>query len=220
MHENHDHEEARVSEQLPRPVGLSRGKWLGALIFIVSGMFVFAYANAEFFVLLCQKVGILEPDSRALRGAIGEREPGRGLDVYFSANVEDGLPMTFQARRSFQRTRVNERTINDYNFVNLSNEEIYFRPVHSLSPFRAGREEVLLLEKCFCFDEQVIGPGESYTLPIVYAFTDELDDNTHSIQMNYTLFRSSKEAYDAFHAGEETEPVSHSDPGEGGESGQ
>lgn len=212
MSDSHENEHAPVSERLPRPPGLTRGKWLAALIILVSGMFVFAYANAEFFVLLCQKVGILEPNPTSLRATIGEGEPGRSLDVYFSANVEDGLPLTFTARRSFQRTRVNERTINDYSFVNLSNETIYFRPVHSLSPFRAGREDVLLLEKCFCFDEQKIGPGESYTLPVVYAFTDRLDDNTHSIQMNYTLFRSTRQAYEAFHANEEREPVSHSIP--------
>lgn len=181
---------------------MSRTKsiWLGALAVLVAGMFGFAYLNAEFFIMLCQKVGLLEPDSSALRGTIADAEPGRSIDVYFSANVGDDLPMAFRPARAFQRTRLNERTINDYTFVNMSNQEIYFRPVHSVSPIRAGRENTLVLEKCFCFDEQKIGPGETYTLPVVYSFNENLDDNVHTIQMNYTLFRSTRANYEAFYA--------------------
>jgi cytochrome c oxidase assembly protein subunit 11 len=189
-----------IDERLPGARKSAKGMWLTALALLVGGMFAFAYLNAEFFIMLCQKVGILEPNPSSLRGTIADATPGRPIDVYFSANVGDGLPIAFTATRSFQKTRLNERTMNDYKFVNLSNQEIYFRPVHSVSPFRAGREEVLILEKCFCFDEQKIGPGETYILPIVYSFSDKLEDNVHVIQMNYTLFQSTREAYDAFYS--------------------
>lgn len=194
-----------INERLPSGVGRRKQLWMGGLALLVAGMFGFAYLNAEFFVMICQKIGLLDADSSSLRGTIVEGEPGRPIDVYFAANVGDNLPMAFRPARAFQKTRLNVRTINDYTFVNLSNEEIYFRPVHSVSPMRAGREGTMVLEKCFCFDEQKIGPGETYTLPIVYSFTENLDENTHTIQMNYTLFRSNRANYEAFYARAENE---------------
>ena len=191
-----------VDEQIPSDRRPSKARMLAIVSVIVVGMFGFAYANAEFFVLLCQKAGILQPPASQLAGTMMEdQEEGRSLDVYFSAHVSDNLPIAFSVKNAFQRTAVNKRTINDYSFVNLSKETIYFNPVHAVSPHKAGLENVLVLEKCFCFDVQKLEPGERYSLPVQYIFTDSIDPGTYVVRMNYTLFPSTKERYDSFHAG-------------------
>ena len=176
------------------------------LAFLVVGMFVVAYANAEFFVMICQRVGLLSADPQDLRGeVVGEGEPGRKLEVYFTAQVNDNLPIVMSVDNKYQKTNVNVRTINDYRFTNLSDRTIYFKPVHDVYPNRAGAPEVMLLTKCFCFDLQKIEPNQKYSLPVEYTFTDDLDPKVSTIRMSYTGFPSSKEAYDAFIAAEEAE---------------
>ena len=187
----------RQDERLPGNPNRRRYIHLAVLAGVVIGMFGFAYANAEFFIMVCQRAGLLSEDPSRLRTEIVEGEPGRPLEVYFSANVADRLPIAFSVDNSYQRTRINQRAINDYRFVNLSDRTIYFRPVHDVSPVQAGRDRVMELEKCFCFELQKIGPGESYSLPVVYRFTDELDERTRTIRMSYTLFESDKASYDA-----------------------
>jgi cytochrome c oxidase assembly protein subunit 11 len=203
-------EPLEAHDELPAARTSRKNRHLAVLVVLVVGMFAFAYANAEFFVMVCQKIGILQPDAQNLRGEITETEGGRPIDVYFSGNVSDNLPIAFSVRESFQRTRVGARTINDYTFVNLSNRTIYFRPVHSVSPHKAGLDDTLILEKCFCFDEQKIEPGERYTLPVVYSFSNKLANTTFVIKMNYTLFPSTKEAYERSLAA--PKKPSHSEP--------
>lgn len=177
----------------------SSTRWLVVLTFLSLGMFGFAYANAQFFVMICQKVGLIAPPPTANRSEIDTTKPlGRPLEVYFSAEVNDGLPIVFTVKNRYQKVRVNERAQNDYRFVNTSNKTIYFKPVHDVSPLSAGKSETLVLEKCFCFDLQKIEPFQTYTLPVVYTFNETLEEGVSTLKMAYALFPSDKESYDAF----------------------
>lgn len=199
MHET-THERLPQSERIPTGgAGTEQKKliWASALLVFVIGMVAFAYANAELFAALCQRVGILPADVEMAEG-VTPMEKGRPLDVYFSANVNDGLPITLSVVNRFQKTNVGVAKLNDYRFTNLSDRTIYFRPVHDIFPIEAGTSDILLLTKCFCFDLQKIEPHQTYTLPVEYTFTDKLDEKVRTIRMDYTLFPSSKEAYEEF----------------------
>ncbi len=171
--------------------------WLALLSVIVAGMFGFAYANAEFFTLICQKIGLYGATANQLKTdpAPDGRVEGHPVDVYFTATVADGLPLAFSVKERFQKTRLNARTLNEYRFTNLADRTIYFRPVHDVQPTRANNVDTLELTKCFCFDLQKIDAGQSYMLPVEYTFTDVLD-GTRVLTMNYTLFPSTKADYE------------------------
>ena len=176
--------------------------YLGVLAFVALGMFGFAYANAKYFVMFCQRIGLLTTDPTHIRSTIAPTANGRPLDVYFTAHVNDNLPISFSVAKAYQTTAVGAPEMNDYTFSNLSDQTIYFRPVHDIAPMRAGDEGTMVLEKCFCFTEQKILPGQKYSLPVKYTFTDKLDQSTQVINMSYTLFRSTQEAYERSQAAE------------------
>jgi cytochrome c oxidase assembly protein subunit 11 len=193
------HEQIPGHDRVPSSMTNKRaGKYLVALLVLVIGMTAFAYANAEWFVMICQRAGIISTPPEDLRGvaAAPGQEPGRPLDVYFAANVNDGLPIAFTVEKRFQKAHVGETAINYYRFTNLSDRTLYFRPVHDVNPIQAGQADVMLLTKCFCFDMQKIDPHQTYSLPVDYTFTDKLEDATRTIRMNYSLFPSTKAAYD------------------------
>ncbi|MDX2177380.1 MAG: cytochrome c oxidase assembly protein [Candidatus Sumerlaeia bacterium] len=171
---------------------------LAILAVIGVGMFGFAFANAPLFVMICRKIGLIA-EAPKQTDAVDAPDASRPLQVYFLAN-SNGLPVSFSVKRAVQDIAVGERAMNEYRFVNLSNERIYFRPVHDVSPVDAGRDEILHLEACFCFDEQVIEPRQEYVLPVIYRFDPALRGEVNRITMSYTLFLSDRVSYEKFHA--------------------
>lgn len=151
-------------------------------------MFLFAFLNVPLFRMYCLKVGIaIAPNAKA----DGEsKSKDRQVTVLFTSVVAENAPILFKPRDSFQTIKVGETARNEYTFQNLSNDTIYFRPVHSVLPENAATK--LTLSKCFCFDDQVILPHQKYTLPVLYSFKSDLDPEVENITMHYTLFPKAK----------------------------
>jgi cytochrome c oxidase assembly protein subunit 11 len=187
-----------IDERLPDTAARGRRmqRQLFVLLLLGGGMFGFAFANSRFFYRLCEAIGVVAARPEDVRGTISETADGRPLDVYFDAAVNDNLPLSFRAKESYQRIKQGGRAMNEYTFVNLSQKTIYFRPVHDIAPTEAGAKDILVLEKCFCFDEQKIEPGQQYTLPVVYSFGEKLSADVRVINMRYSLFWSTKERYE------------------------
>jgi cytochrome c oxidase assembly protein subunit 11 len=187
-----------VNERLPgaKPMNPKAKRYLIGLTMLVVGMFGFAYANAEFFVMVCRKVGLLAEEPNALRAEIVEGELGAPIDVYFSATTADNLPIVFTVNTRVQKGRVGQRLINDYRFVNTSNQTVYFKPIHDVFPIRAGAPDAMILEACFCFTHQKLEPFETRTMPVIYTFTDKIGE-TQVLRMSYSLHRSDKGSYEA-----------------------
>jgi len=199
MIENDD----KATESLPRTPRPNSGKatnYLLILTILTLGMFGFAYANAQWFVLICQEVGLLTKPAVASRGIAEEAAVGRPLEVYFTASANDNIPIAFSARESYQKSNIGKVRRNEYTFVNLSNQRIYFKPVHDVSPTIKNLDDVLILQKCFCFEQQLIEPRQTYTLPVEYVFNDKLDPAIDVISMRYSLFPSTKADYEASQA--------------------
>lgn len=162
------------------------------LFLILAGlgifMFVFAFINVPLFRMYCQKVGIaIAPNSKA---GSHQKSSGREVTVMFTSVVANNAPILFKPKDSFQTIKLGETFKNEYRFMNLSNDTIYFRPVHSVLPEDAATK--LTLSKCFCFDDQVILPHQEYILPVLYSFKADLDSEVENITMHYTLFPKEK----------------------------
>lgn len=157
---------------------------------VVVGMLVFAYVNVPLFRMYCQRVGIaISPNTEA---KVNLAPVDRKVTVLFTGVVADDMPIAFKADKAFEEIKLGEESKTSYHFVNLSNDTIYFRPVHSVLPEKAAAR--LSLIKCFCFDDQIILPRQSYTLPVVYSFASDLDPEVERITFHYTLFRKDLKA--------------------------
>ncbi|OGC76445.1 MAG: hypothetical protein A2Z27_04505 [candidate division Zixibacteria bacterium RBG_16_50_21] len=155
---------------------------------VVVSMLAFAYVNVPLFRMYCQKVGIaIAPNNEAKADL---QKTDREVTVLFTGVVADDMPIVFKADKAFDEIKLGEESKTSYHFVNLSDDTIFFRPVHSVLPENAATK--LTLKKCFCFDDQTILPGQSYTLPVVYSFASDLDTSIERITFHYTLFKKDK----------------------------
>ena len=105
----------------------------------------------------------------------------------FMGVVAGSAPIGFEAVEPIKTVHTGEETKTSYRFVNLSNDTIRFRPVHSILP--EGAAIRFSLKKCFCFDDQTLLPKQEVTMPVIFLLASDLDSNIEQVTLSYTLFQ-------------------------------
>jgi cytochrome c oxidase assembly protein subunit 11 len=160
---------------------------LWILIPVVLLMFGFTFVQIPLFGKFCQAIGIsLSPQSDGKEGGTG-----RMVKVLFTGIAADRLPVVFQPKQALQSVEVGARFSNEYRFVNLSDDSVFFRPVHSILPEAAAKKYTMM--KCFCFNDQALGPHEAKTFPVIALLSSDLDPQVSEVTVNYTLFKKARD---------------------------
>jgi len=166
----------------------------GALALLVLLMFSFAYANVPLFKLFCARLGIGGAGKAAIQGGdppapmsstagpIEQRE----ILVDLMGVTASGLPVRFKPSVPSVTTIPGKSVHLSYDFVNLSDDSVFFRAVHSIVPVQAAREFQLI--QCFCFEDQTLGPRETRTLPVYFALSPRMPIGIEEMTLSYTLF--------------------------------
>lgn len=167
-----------------------------ACVFTVMLMTGAAFAAVPLYQLFCQVTGFDGTVKRA------EVAPDKVLDetvlIRFDTNVR-GLPMTFRAEQVSQRVRIGETGIAFFDVTNTSDRPIHATAAYNVVPERAGPYFQKL--QCFCFEGQVIAPGQTMKFPVQYFVAPEIATDRESrgvreITLSYTFYPT-KGAQDA-----------------------
>jgi cytochrome c oxidase assembly protein subunit 11 len=172
---------------------------------LVLVMFTFAYANVPLFQLFCerfglsgsgkaaQKGGAVVPGRAASRGGLVSPMSsatgdvlGREVRVKFMGVVGSGLPVRFGPSTPALSIHPGKPVRLSYNFVNMSDDSVFFRAVHSIVPVEAAKEFQLI--QCFCFEDQALAPRETRDLPVYFALSPRFPLDVEEIILNYSLF--------------------------------
>lgn len=154
----------------------------------VLGMTGAAYAAVPLYRLFCQVTGF----DGTVRKA--DKAPDTILDqvvtIRFDTNVRD-LPMTFKAEQVTQRVRIGETGLAYFEVTNTSDQPISGTAAYNVVPESAGPYFQKL--QCFCFEAQVIQPGQTMDFPIQYFVAPELAtdpeaDGIREITLSYTFY--------------------------------
>ncbi|WP_374515745.1 cytochrome c oxidase assembly protein [Brevundimonas sp.] len=163
------------------------------LIAIACGVGVMAMTGAAFaavplYRMFCQVTGFDGTVKRA------EAAPTVQLDetvlIRFDTNVR-GLPMTFRAEQVSQRVRIGETGIALFDVTNTSDAPISAKAAYNVVPERAGPYFQKL--QCFCFEEQILQPGQTVKFPVQYFVAPEMATDRESrgvseITLSYTFY--------------------------------
>lgn len=157
---------------------------VGTVMFMTGA----AFAAVPLYQLFCQVTGF---DGTTMRA---DKPSDVVLDqtvlVRFDTNVR-GLPMTFRAEQVSQRVRIGETGIAYFDVTNTSDQPINATAAYNVVPERAGPYFQKL--QCFCFEGQVIQPGETQKFPVQYFVAPELATDRESrgvreITLSYTFY--------------------------------
>ncbi|MPZ32521.1 MAG: cytochrome c oxidase assembly protein [Rhodospirillales bacterium] len=160
----------------------------------VGGMLALAYAASPLYDMFCRATGFGGTPQVAQEG---ERPVlSRTVNVRFDSNVDANLPWRFTPLEREVKVKLGEERLVHYRVTNLSQRPIVGTSTYNVTPEAAGAWFNKL--QCFCFTEQLLLPGQSVDMPVVFFVDPEMDkdrryDNVRTITLSYTFFEAKTE---------------------------
>ena len=161
-----------------------------SLLAIVAGMIMLSYASVPLYRMFCKYTGFggTTQDAVKLPDHISNRE----MTIMFNTDVMPELPWKFASEQRKIKIKLGEQKLVFFKATNEGSEPLKGVSTFNVTPDAAGLYFMKI--KCFCYDAQLIQPGETVTMPVSF-FIDpslqenhELDDLT-TITLSYTFFK-------------------------------
>ena len=164
----------------------------------VGGMLALAYAASPLYDMFCRATGFGGTPQVAQEGAQNADRPvlGRTVNVRFDSNVDANLPWRFMPLEREVKVKLGEERLVHYRVTNVSQRPIVGTSTYNVTPETSGAWFNKL--QCFCFTEQLLLPGQSMDMPVVFFVDPEMDkdrryDNVRTITLSYTFFEAKTE---------------------------
>ncbi|MGR3514055.1 MAG: cytochrome c oxidase assembly protein [Paracoccaceae bacterium] len=154
---------------------------------VILTMGTLAWASVPLYDLFCRVTGWggATDVADAAPGAITEE-----VTVRFDASNAAGMPWEFEPVELKQRIRIGEEGLAFYEAYNPTNRPIAGTASFNVSPFSAGAYFSKI--QCFCFELQVLEPGQRVSMPVSYFVEPEILDDADArfvktITLSYTF---------------------------------
>ena len=114
----------------------------------------------------------------------------RTVTVKFIAARERGMPWTFEPLQTSMDIRIGETGLAFYRATNPTDVPVAGSASFNVTPFSAGGYFSKI--QCFCFEEQVLQPGQSVDMPVTFFVDPEMVNDqeagmVHTITLSYTF---------------------------------
>ncbi|UWQ13531.1 cytochrome c oxidase assembly protein [Aliiroseovarius sp. M344] len=159
-------------------------KMVGVVILMGS----LSWASVPFYDWFCRVTGF------GGETAVAERGSDVVLDqtvlVRFDASKERGMPWDFKPMQHEMEIKLGETGLAFYEAYNPTNRPVAGTASYNVAPFAAGGYFTKI--DCFCFEEQVLQPGERVTMPVTFYVDPEILDDREAkylkaITLSYTF---------------------------------
>jgi cytochrome c oxidase assembly protein subunit 11 len=113
------------------------------------------------------------------------------IKIRFDASLERDMPWEFKPVQREMTLRIGETGLAFYEAYNPTDRPVAGSASYNVAPFDAGGFFAKI--DCFCFEEQVLEPGESVEMPVTFYVDPEIVDDrdakyTKSITLSYTFY--------------------------------
>ena len=165
-----------------------------SLVVVFAGMLGLAYAASPLYEAFCKATGFAGTPRVALEG---ERPVlKRTVEVRFDTNVHPNLAWHFEPVQRSVKVNLGEEKLVYFRATNRSQRPIVGTATYNVTPEPAGPWFNKI--QCFCFTEQLLLPGQSVDMPVIFFVDPEMDkdrryDNVRTITLSYTFFESKTE---------------------------
>ena len=164
------------------------------MVAIVGGMLGLAYAAVPLYQAFCKATGFA---GTPLVAKEGERPViARTVEVRFDSNTDANLPWRFQPVERSVKVHLGEEKLVFFRATNLSQRPIVGTATYNVTPeWTAGWFNKI---QCFCFTEQLLQPGQSVDMPVLFFVDADMDkdrryDEVRTITLSYTFYEAKTE---------------------------
>lgn len=164
---------------------------LCTLFGMVAGMIGLTYASVPLYTLFCSVTGFGGTTKRAEQAAA--RVVDRKVAIRFNGDINSALPWSFRPEQKELVLKLGETGLAAYRAENRGSKPTVGTAVYNVTPEKAGAYFNKI--QCFCFDEQILEPGQVVDMPVTFfvdpsmADDPNMDDVT-TITLSYTFFRA------------------------------
>jgi cytochrome c oxidase assembly protein subunit 11 len=174
----------------PNPTPANANRRLAMrLACVVVVMVSLSFVAVPFYSWFCRTTGYGGTTS------VAEKAPDEVLDrmitVRFDANVAKNMPWKFRPMQGEMKVRIGETGLAFYEAYNPTDQVTAGQAAYNVTPDNAGRYFDKIA--CFCFNLQVLKPGERVEMPVTFFVDPELVKDADASQLNaitlsYTMF--------------------------------
>jgi cytochrome c oxidase assembly protein subunit 11 len=159
------------------------------LFAVVPVMLAMSFAAVPAYSWFCRVTGF--GGTTGVAAAPPAEELGRLVTVSFDANTAPGMPWEFRPKERSMTLRLGESGLAFFEAYNPTDRPTAGQASFNVVPFSAGSYFDKIA--CFCFDLQVLGPGEGVDMPVSFYVDPALvgDRETRDvtdITLSYTMF--------------------------------
>lgn len=166
----------------------NNNKTLVKLVGVVCVMVSLSFASVPLYDWFCRVTGYGGTTSVADGGS--DTVLDREITVRFASATERGMPWEFKPVATTMKIKIGETGLAFYEASNPTDRTVAGSASFNVTPFSAGGYFSKI--DCFCFEEQVLAPGESVQMPVTFFVDPEIveDDEAklvHTITLSYTF---------------------------------
>jgi len=161
------------------------------LALVAVGMFGFGYALVPLYDKFCEITGLGGRTGDAVAEIADAPDSDRTVQVHFDSNVNSALDWEFKPVEKFMDVQPGRMYETTYIAHNRTDRTIVAAAVPSVAPGQAS----LYFNKteCFCFEKQLLGPGESREMPVRFIVDDHLPGKIDLITLSYIIYKNEDE---------------------------
>lgn len=156
------------------------------VVLLMGGL---AWASVPFYDWFCRVTGF-----GGVTG-VSEVAPDEVLDetitVRFDGSLNNHMPWEFKPVEREMEVRIGETGLAFYEAYNPTDRPVAGSASYNVTPYQAGGFFNKI--QCFCFEEQVLEPGERVQMPVSFYVDPEIVDDRegkhiHTITLSYTFY--------------------------------
>ena len=156
--------------------------------FILVGMCLFVVALVPLYDLFCEITGLggKTGDQYTYDPATTQPDTSRLVKVNFITNTNEGMVWDFWPEKGGVRVHPGEVREVIFYARNPTGRPMVGQAIPSLVPVAAA--QYFHKTECFCFNQQILQPGEEVAMPMRFIVDRDLPKNVQSINLSYALF--------------------------------
>jgi len=172
-------------------ISTGHSKVAARLIGMVLFMLTMSFAAVPFYDWFCRVTGYGGTTNVAAAGS--DVVLDQTVQIRFDATVERGMPWTFKPVQRTQTLKIGETGLAFYEAHNPTDKPIAGTASFNVTPYSAGAYFTKI--DCFCFELQVLEPGQTVSMPVSYFVDPEILSHTEAskaptITLSYTFHRT------------------------------
>lgn len=156
------------------------------LVVFMGGL---AWASVPFYDWFCRVTGFGGAPLVAEAGS--ETILDQTIKIRFDSNLDRDMPWQFKPVERQVNIKIGETGLAFYEAYNPTDRVVAGSASYNVAPYEAGGFFTKI--DCFCFEEQVLQPGERVLMPVTYfvdpeIVTDRDAKYVHTITLSYTFY--------------------------------